>query len=170
MKKELTREIKLAFYGAIAGAIVTSVVDLIRSKPFYTSIWFGLKWFWNNILSFPIPVWGVIIILILSRIKFSSKEQSKKPRFTDYTEDTFAGMNWKWRWEENMGVMEITGLRPLCGECGTSCSVQQGHLLPYMKCPRCDKSGNILKSIDDIERIIIDNIERGNYPKKPSQE
>lgn len=158
----MKKEFKIAIWSGVAGAIVTSVIDLIQSKPFYSSIWFGLKWFWTNIMSFSVPVWAVIIILILSRIKFSN---SKAPEFTKYKRDKFGGVVWIWDWKLYSNGWHVENLRPLCTKCNTQSVIIYNTMNINQKCPRCDSFTSLRKSPEDAERIILDNIARNEYPK-----
>lgn len=163
MKTEnLKTQFKVAVWGGVAGAVVTSAIDLIQSKPFYSTVWFGLKWFWANIISFPIPVWGVILILILSRAKFS---KSKDPKFTDYKTDKFGNVDWVWDWYEYKDGWSIENLTPLCVKCNTKTVVVNGSIGINQKCPRCEHHILLRKHPDDVKRIIKDNIDRGEYPR-----
>jgi len=165
------KDIKIAIFSAFAGIVFTAIYDLIKSKPILSTFWNGLKWIWINIFEFEVTIWQIMLgILTLFFILYLlSKRESKIPEnqfdWRDYTKDKIHNMTWSWFWEENFlnQKWNIKDLRPICDSCGTKDNYRSNK---FADCPRCGKIYKERKDLEKIEAIIIDNVQRGIFPKE----
>ncbi|WP_370425302.1 hypothetical protein [Tenacibaculum dicentrarchi] len=78
-------------------------------------------------------------------------------------------MNWSWFWEKNIldGKWSVKDLRPLCDSCGTKMHLNNSNEWgkKFADCPRCGKVYDGRKDLTKIEAVIIDNVQRGIFPK-----
>lgn len=160
---------------AIFSFLLTMVRDYFKSKPIFTTILQILKELWNFIilvLNFNIKVWWllvgiIIIIVIICLIASFKQDKTKKPDFYNYRDGKFKFWRWSWNWQfsYSRNAWCISNLAAHCPNCDTplidSSNIYNGAMF---ECPRCDFNARDSKCDDPtkIERIILDNIERGN--------
>ena len=177
MKEKKVNEYKLAIFGAFASIIFTAIYDLIKDKPLLSTLFTFVRWIWINLFEFKLRLWQAVLILILYRLikklveksRESSDRRNTKADWLLYTEDLFDGIKWKWGWVRNplTNKMNINNLTIVCGKCGTSMSLDSSYTYGNnAQCPRCDNRINRYKDIQKVEAIIIDNVQRGLYPKR----
>ncbi|MCO7185390.1 hypothetical protein NH341_08130 [Tenacibaculum sp. XPcli2-G] len=158
-----------ALWGAILGVFMTAIYDLIKSKPFLSTLWRVINWIWDSIFMYQVTIWQILIVVILflifKRIVFEIKlsETKDSPVFLDYKEDIINDTTWRWEWKWSVFEKSyiIVNLEPLCKECETPLKLYDFSINPYGECPRCDKTIKITKTKEKMERIIIDNIKKG---------
>jgi predicted RNA-binding Zn-ribbon protein involved in translation (DUF1610 family) len=78
-------------------------------------------------------------------------------------------MNWSWFWEKNIldGKWNVKDLRPVCDSCGTKMHLNDSYSYDrkFADCPRCGKIYSDRKDLTKIEAVIIDNVQRGIFPR-----
>lgn len=166
----------IALGTTIVGSLVSFVLDFAKDKPIFSTIGGSFVWLWNVIVVFlnlNIRVWwlilGVIVLILIIYIVAVLKKpkQSLLPDFIDYTEGVFKKFKWSWKWRFNQFSMqwEVSNLDAHCPECSTKLMDDISNE-PY-RCPRCNFISRYHTEYrNEIERLIIDNIDKGNYPKK----
>lgn len=154
------------------------VYDLIKEKPFFSTIWIVLKWIGNLLLSFinlELKLWWIVvgIALIIFIIYITDKigrSKAFKPDFYEYCEDKFNKWKWTWEWKfsESKNVWIASNLEAKCPQCETPMIERRTYHHIHFDCPRCNfsASDNECDYPDKVERIIIDNIERKRKKKK----
>lgn len=166
---------KIAVFSAFAGIVFTAIYDLIKSQPILSTFLNWLKWIWKNIFEFQITVWQVLLLIsiLIFTLYLLSKQRNNTPEnkidWLNYTKDKIHGMIWSWFWEKNPlnGKWNIKDLRPICDSCGTKMKIDDRfHYMKFAECPRCNKIYNDRKDLEKIEAIIIDNVQRGIFPKE----
>ena len=165
----------IGLYTGIIGIILLALYDFIKEKPILSTLFSIIKWVWNTIFEFEFKVWQIIVIilalLVLKKIlnvtinQVNQDNSEVDSKWLNYTQDTIAGITWKWKWRKNYGngLWNISDLVPLC-KCKTPMAIYNGNTLAV--CPRCEKSISGFKKPDKVEAIIIDNIERDIYLDK----
>lgn len=81
-------------------------------------------------------------------------------------------MTWSWFWEKNIldGKWNVKDLRPICDSCGTKMHLNDSTWdRKFADCPRCGKEYHDRKDLTKVEAVIIDNVQRGIYPKDIQQ-
>lgn len=169
------KDVKIAIFSAFAGIVFTAIYDLIKSKPILSTFWNGLKWIWNNIFEFQLTVWQILLgigILILVLYVLAKREdgiQGNQFDWRSYVRDRIHDMNWSWFWEKNIldGKWNVKDLRPVCDSCGTKMHLNDsyGWDRKFADCPRCGKVYTDRKDLTKIEAVIIDNVQRGIFPR-----
>ena len=170
------KDTKIAIFSGFIGIVFTAIYDLINSKPILSTFWDGLKWVWKNIFEFELTVWQIllglgILILILYLLSLRNNDDGIVENGFDwrsYNKDRIHNMNWSWYWEKNVldGKWNVKDLRPVCNSCGTKMHFSNSSWSSeYAECPRCESKFHEQKDISKIEAVIIDNVQRGIYPK-----
>ena len=92
---------------------------------------------------------------------------TETPKFLSYKKDKIHSFYWKWEWRYNQNSLKwnVTGIKPLCPKCETAMhydysSMNYGYTA---NCPRCHYQNNQIPNYNDIEALIIDNVDRGNF-------
>lgn len=158
------------------GFILTVIYDLVKSKPILSTIWNIIKAIWSFIITFlnlELKLWWIllgIIVLILILFVIVKIDDMKNAGisnvpFLNYKNDTIQGWNWSWRWEKQYdGKYHIVDLCPLCPKCKTP---MRDGFYDYLECPRCrHNTREYMPDLCDIETVILDNINRGLFPKE----
>lgn len=165
----------IALGAAVAGSLVSFILDISKDKPIFSTIWSWLVWIWNIIVTFlnlNIRVWwlilGLFLIFIILWIISNINRESIKTRtnFLNYKEDTLKKWKWGWGWEYDQFKKKwyVLDMHPYCPQCSTR--LMEPSLYSPYKCPRCNFSASHYSEYkDEIEHLILDNIEKGNYPK-----
>lgn len=153
---------------------ITFIEDYIANKPFLTTIIKVSKKIWEctiYFLNFNIKVWWILvaialIILILFVLSKFNRQEQALPSFYSFRENTFKKWKWSWDWKWNTTakVWNISNLKAHCPLCNTPLVQRNTYFGLGFYCPRCDYQANEYNSEDpsNIERIIIDDIERRN--------
>ncbi|ASS49619.1 MAG: hypothetical protein A3D31_02075 [Candidatus Fluviicola riflensis] len=161
--KKVSYDILLLIIGAILSVVIPAIISWANEIPF----WSGFKF----IFGYPIPLWGVLLILVLiyliERIKKKLKSkpiESNLPDFINYTSDVFNGNTWRWKWIKRPGGWDIDDIRIACTNCDTSTPLKHSvHIGSNAECPRCGNIMTGLRTATQIFNIIKDNVERGIY-------
>jgi len=160
----------IAAIGTIAlGVIISTISDLVKSIPLWTSLKDVLYWIWTTIFCAEFAVWQIVLGLLVLFIvlfiinKFKSDNQSE-PEFKKYLTDDFDGYIWTWRWGWNnsTGFWNVRKIQPECPNCQTNMHYELNYGNDFYKanCPRCNYYAIRIKSYKDVEAIILDNIRR----------
>ncbi len=169
------KEVKIAIIGAFAGIVFTALYDLFKSKPILSTLWNWLRWIWNNIFEFELTFWqiilGIVVLIIISNFLKNRKSLSQEFQmyWGSYCKDKIHDMNWSWYWEKDplSGKWSINDLRPVCDSCETKMHLNDNNSWDkkFADCPRCGQVYNERKDLRKVEAVIIDNLERGIFPK-----
>lgn len=134
----------------IGGLILTKIEDvkfLEGVTSFVLLIWNFVK----SILSYSIPVWVIILIIValfmilLIISKFQTLNQPRKVSwYENYNEEKYKGVLYSWNYVTNYGEVSIKHLRPICPNCRgelTEVPSSRGsyHMYLQLFCPNCDK-------------------------------
>ena len=148
------------------GFLLSLANDYFKKTPFLTTLnnlFKKITHFIILILNFKIKIWIILaIILLLILIVFiisknSNEAKPEYPSFYNYREDQLKGFKWSWSWSKSTRGWCIKNLKPHCPKCDTPL----GRTTFFsIECPRCDNYIERTPSIDKIERIIYDNINR----------
>jgi len=163
MKKILRSPWAIATY-TIFGTYLLSLTKI----SFFVNVW---KWFDYKI---SIPIWLIITVLaifLLLILKFNKKTSTNKQapaknriplELTNYTEDTFEGIKYIWRWYYNsfQNRWEIDGFMCIHPEDNGEI-IQDGW---QYCCSKCEKSFNLLQ-FEKVKALIRNNM-RSKYNKK----
>lgn len=146
-----------------------AVRDLFVGLPFWStfklivvSTWKALVFFFTiKVSMWMIFAFIILLIGILFLIDFFQNKKRNQIDYLNYTKDFIKGWNWSWHWVKVLGKFQINDLAPHCPKCETKLKyIQFSFSQPYVRCPRCPYRSSI-EGKEDIERIILDNIERG---------
>ena len=118
----------------------------------------------------PIPVWVLALgglvsisatIYLGCRWVAAVRKRSARPKVSEYTEDLFLGITWKWKYGSNS---EVINLRPCCLTCDTSlrCSEADDHSEygrgdPFVTF-HCDRCGTDPRTCRGTAKEIFDSI------------
>lgn len=164
---------KVAIFGAIVSFVIPFIVDFFKNISFGTTITSAFLWFCNNVLNFKLSLWVFVLIFIgllfvsevYRKIRLNNKEsemkEQGKPSFLNYTADVFEGVIWSWEYNWQLGTYKVVELSPECS-CGTKTELED-YWVDRARCPNCSKTFKSLKSIRDIELIIIDKIKKNKF-------
>jgi hypothetical protein len=162
----------------VLSPIGSGVYDNTKKIPIITPILGAFKFVWNVVLDFNVPLYLVLIIatiaVFFTRNHFIFKEKSREIEvpnapFLSYTEGVLKVWKWKWtyRFDNFENKYRIEDLTPICEVCDIK-MLNYGYYNSY-RCPKCNKyyatAYQSWENKTDIEALIIDNIEKGNYPK-----
>ena len=169
--KVTKKEYYLTFLGAFAPLLLTWIIDLVTSKPSFTTVKSIYYWF-VDLINYKIPVWVFIIILIIIFIILFIINNVKIEResFKNYKTDTIDGYNWSWeyRYDNTAGHNIIHHLKPMCNNCNTYLIIEYDmddnfKNIEVTFCPRCKQRRKFKTTISTVEAIIIDNIQKQSY-------
>ena len=168
---------------AIATVIMTPIVsfifDIVKDKPIFSTIWGWIVWLWNLIISFlnlNIKVWwliigiGVIIFILWIISNINNEPKKSLPDFLEYKRGTLKKWTWGWEWEFDhyKKKWHVSDMHACCPQCNTR--LMEGFTHNPDKCPRCDfYASYYFENKKEIEYLILDNIDKGNYPKKQQE-
>lgn len=126
--------------------IIVSKIENVDFKNAFTTIWKKIFEFIGNVLTFPIPIWGIIIAIfvlyIIPRIYLKITEVDNKDEswYKNYSSDMYNGLLYEWRYNRIGNQIEIKDVTPICAEC-------KGNILPkyagyktVLYCPNCDRT------------------------------
>ena len=162
--KKVSYDIFLVALGAFFGVVGPAIVSQVMKIPF----WSGFKY----LFTFPIPLWIVLLIVfaiyLIRKITVTSKFE-EIPDYHNYTQEKINGVTWKWRYiRTDSGRWGIDDLRPICSECESVTKYEFDSYSPTnsfkASCLQCSNVMAPLRSLTDIEAILIDNIDRNIYP------
>lgn len=162
-------EYKIAIFSAFIGIVFTAIYDFIKDKPILSSFFSICQWIWTNIFEFKIKIWLLLLFLttiyLIKRFYNYKTKTPNKADWLNYEEDTIDGIKWKWIWYKNpmSGNWTISDLKIVCNKCETSMDMNESYPYDYAECPRCDNRKERYRSLQKIEAIIIDNVQRGLY-------
>jgi len=173
------KDTKITIFSGFVGIVFTAIYDVIKSKPILSTFWNGLKWIWKNIFEFELTVWQVllgfgVLILILYLLSLRNSDGVLENGFDwrSYNKDRIHNMSWSWYWDKNPldGKWNVKDLKPICNSCGTKMHFDNSSWSSvYAECPRCESKYHEQKDLTKIESVIIDNVQRGIYPKDIQQ-
>jgi hypothetical protein len=163
----------IAIGAAVAGSLASFVLDIVKDKPVFSTIWSWLVWSWNIIIAFlnlDIKVWwliiGIGIIIFILWIIFNIN--GERPNFLNYQKGVLKTWEWGWRWERDHFTKKwyVSDLHAYCPKCKTR--LMESNSNNPDKCPRCNFYVGFScysENKNEIQHLILDNIEKGNYPK-----
>lgn len=162
---------RIAIITAVVGTVCLAIYEAAKENIEWSSVPSVFAWAWTHIFLYTLPVWQILLVLILGfsmlsmivrlRAKDIGSSSVNLPDWLEYTHDSFADLTWKWNWQKNIsGRWSIQNLTPICGKCGTRMQI---YIEDNANCPRCDNRISRFKTTAQIEAIILDNVERGNY-------
>ena len=149
-----------AIIGVAQVAVPGGWVAVFRATgSFFKATW---KWVWQTTA---IPNWllilfslsalvAVAVVAVLVLVAIKAKEAP------DYTEDTFEGLRWRWRW----GQSGLYGLNAFCPHCdyqvfGTSLGWSENHV--SFRCEECSRDLSAFNcSSDALESRITRKIQQ----------
>jgi hypothetical protein len=144
MKGILKNPIVATVVGTVISTFILKLIDLVFGTAFLVFVWDKVKAFFSLFTySFDIPVWGIILIVVLSMIFIvildaflnpSERETEEKdifqPIFDSYKEDTFNGILYRWDFIPLYdGKYDISRITVHCSNC--KC------LVHHSICPSC---------------------------------
>ncbi len=173
MKKFLKSPWTITVGSGLIILIVTLITETLTIENISNLLSNALNWAKNlliNILNFEVKVWWILLALVFLfsllfiYLKVNSSKAEKEPNFLHYETDKIYNWNWKWSWAQNYkgGKYYINNLEPICPKCQTPLSYNYYN----HTCLRCNYNTiNQLPGLYDIEKIIIDNVNRNLYKK-----
>ncbi|NEZ45450.1 hypothetical protein [Paenibacillus alvei] len=126
LKKIFRHPIGIGVTTAVLSAIIsTPIVAYVKSESFSEALVSIFNWLSNlikSILTFGVPVWVLLLILIVyfKLIKPLSNfiNRNSKPPFLDYTDDVIEGIRWEWEWIDYWGKYDISSrMSAVCINC-----------------------------------------------------
>lgn len=171
--KVTKKEYYLAFLGAILPFIITWIIDLVGSKPTFSTLKTIYYWF-VGLINYKLPIWVFIIITIVIFIILFIINNVKIEResFKKYKTDTIDGYKWSWgyRYDNSKGHYVIHHLKPMCNYCSTYLIIERDlddnfKSIEVTFCPRCKQRRKFKTTSTTVEAIIIDNIQKNKYNK-----
>lgn len=162
---------KILYYlGSIVLALIASFIyDGIKHLPLLSGLKAFVSWFWSDVLRLKLELWVIVISFLVIYLIYkliNAKRRNDLPKFVNYTQDLFEGYNWTWYWyfNTNSGKWQTSQITPLCPDCQTLMHYKYGLLNCYQaNCPRCGYQIGRIKSKEDIDALIIDNIRKNNF-------
>ena len=157
---------------AIFSFLLTIGYDYLKEKPILSTIWSIFKWIGNmvwKVLNFDLKIWWLIIIfglfiLTIVIIDKFKNEETLKPDFCSYKEDTLKKWRWTWSWklDNRKNAWIITDMKAHCPKCATPMIEYSNRYQLSFDCPRCEFRASDAECDEPykIERIILDNIDR----------
>lgn len=168
MKKQLKNILIFLIVPIITGTISGIIVAKIQNINFIEALKIVLTSvisFVTKLLTLNIPVWVIlifIIILVILRIFKSIFFDNKidvnlelKKIYKNYTEDSYNGIHYKWKWIETYDGQLLDDIHPICN-CGCNLNYNSWNLDRYVTCPDCKKkydTNNINEN--DAENVFI---------------
>ncbi|MGY4540055.1 hypothetical protein ACVW0P_004497 [Mucilaginibacter sp. UYNi724] len=160
--------------------ISSAIYDHTKDIPIITPILSVFKYVWVNVFNFNIPLYLVVIaftILIVGMKNYltfkdkipeiyASLEVVKEPDYINYTEGKLKKWTWTWNWKYNSisDSYSISDLVPICNRCTYKMKGDIGFAI--YTCPNCDNMyADYYELSSDIRNVILQKIERGDYPK-----
>ncbi len=148
---------------------ITKAITIEKIVKILSNIFNWMKDLLISFLNYEVKVWWILCTIIFLCVvlficlKIQSNKTEKEPDFLSYKTDEICNWLWKWRWVQKYnGKYQIEKLEPICPQCQTPLSFD------YFKysCLRCNyNTRNNIPEFYDIEKIILDNVERNLYKK-----
>jgi hypothetical protein len=178
LKRWIKIPLGISMTSTLFGLVIpTVIIDLFKSKPILTTIWWVITIVWKgilNFLNFNLKVWWVITgvvalflgLYIYIKVDDFFNADKNKASFLKYTQDTIFGWKWSWTWEKQYdGKYHIEHLHPICSVCDTP--LVSTDLYGSITCPRCKKRlFSECPNFDTIKVMITDNVKKGLTPQK----
>ena len=175
LKRWVKTPLGISMTSTLFGLILPTVlIDLFKSKPILTTIWWVITIVWKgllNLLNLDLKLWWVLLgltvlflgLYIYVRIYEAINSDKHKAPFLKYTQDTFCGWKWSWTWERQYnGKFDIENLHSICSKCDTPLVIDR-FLTPV--CPRCNfRPSTPCPDIDTVKILIHDNVRKGLIP------
>lgn len=145
--------------------ILSTLKSMLAVAGKYVVIFFyiDIKVWW--ILSFLALI--VLVLFLIDRFQTPTSQPLQKPDFCSYKSGKLKKWRWTWDWYFNTSkrAWMIKDLTAHCSDCGTPMIENHDYIYgTSFVCPRCDYSSRGYGYKEDsfkIERIILDNINRG---------
>lgn len=182
MKKIFKHPIIVGITPVLLSFILTVFYDMIKNRQLLStakSVLSGIKNCISSFLQFNIKVWWIIVVVaiiigilcFLAKIGKSKNHSNPTPLWMQYQKDKINGWNWEWKWQrDSFGKYYVDDLHPVCDYCGTPL-VYSHDYSDCLKCVRCNRRfQQQLPEIDHIKMLIIDNADRGLFPKLGDQQ
>lgn len=156
---------------ALLSICLTAIYDLIKDKPFLSTLLHVVTWIFElivSVLTFKLSLWIVILLMVGLWLFIRVRNLSKKvidPDFWNYKRDVFNKWIWKWDYEFLGSSWDIINLRPHCPNCETMLINKGSMYHGDVRCPRCNyrATDKEIESTNDTKVLIIDNIQKGAY-------
>ncbi len=171
--KVTKKEYFLTFLGAFAPLFITWIIDLVKSKPTFSTI--KSIYFWViDLINYKLPIWiFILILLVIFTILFIiNNVKIERESFKKYKTDTIDGYKWSWgyRYDNSKGHYVIHHLKPMCNYCSTYLIIERDlddnfKSIEVTFCPRCKQRRKFKTTSTTVEAIIIDNIQKNKYNK-----
>jgi hypothetical protein len=187
MPNKVTKYLTQSIVGVLLlGVGSTFLADWFKSLSFLTTLKGVFFWLWNGViwlLNFEIKVWwlliGIVVIAGIILFIVSIPKSSIEPEYLQYKQEVFEKWLWKWDWHFNGSRYKVSNLHPCCPVCETPLILQSSgwHSISGYVCPRghsLEKQTGIVvarqdpytEDIHKIEVLIIDNVNKGLFPKQ----
>jgi hypothetical protein len=157
---------------AIFSLLLTMGYDYFKDIPILTTISSFFKWICGFVLTslnYEIKIYWLLLAIVVIcfvlyiMVKFN-KEDTSKPHFFGYNEDSFKNWRWTWEWKFNhsRNAWGIYNLKAHCPKCDTTMNDNSTIMGLNFICPRCDYNAydSICEDPYKVESIIIDNVDR----------
>lgn len=124
--------------------IIVSKIENIDFKNAYTIIWKKIFEFIGNVLTFSIPIWGIIIailvlyIILRSYLKITEVDNKDESWYKSYSSDMYNGLLYEWRYNRIGNQIEIKDVMPICAECKGNILPKDAGYKTVLYCPNCD--------------------------------
>lgn len=160
----MNRSKTLYYLGSIVLALIASFIyDGIKQLPLLSGLNAFVSWFWSDVIRLKIELWLIVIsFFVFYLINKLNNAKRNLPDFKNYKKDQFDGYTWIWEWSYISGKgWQTKDITPLCPNCQTTMRYWFGLLNNYQaSCPRCDYQIGRIKSMEDIDTLIIDNLRK----------
>lgn len=142
--------------------ILSTVVNIIKSiKDFVWSILNNDLKLWWILIAF---VLIILIKVLIKNIFNSNSVEDAKPDFLNYKEGKLKKWKWSWDWKWNdlESTWHVLNLSAHCPKCDTPMTDLSTFYGLGFNCPRCRYRAQdmLCEDPEDIERLIIDNLDR----------
>jgi hypothetical protein len=171
---------RISLVTIITEIIAAGIYDIIKSKPFFTTIIQLTRSLINFITSFLniyLQIWWVLVAILLLYIfrliiiKYKINAPKENLEFLDYKMDRFKNWVWKWdwNWDRITNKWSIRNLIPYCPTCDIELLNRSNITESVAVCPKCKNTFRGMENkIDDSEGvlyIILDKVKKRNYFK-----
>ncbi len=159
--------------GSITLSLICSFIyDGIKDLPILSTFIDISKFVWFNIFMLPIKLWIILLIglfffVLKRRTHQIIKTNKNSPFFKGYTKENIDTIEWTWKWDydHQRQSNHVSDLKPICNVCSTK-MYENPHFQMTWNCPRCKCSIKSTNSLQEIELIILDNVEKQNIEKQ----
>lgn len=178
MKNKLNKLMSNSWTIAILAPIITTIIVACFKRVNIIEAIQLIFNFMEYIFNYKISIWviimtlSIIVIVFYCYIKITHISEEPKPKWLNYTQDTYKKWIFKWTYEKNYGKYSIENLQPVCS-CGCGLiqksqinSIYYGGGILY--CPKCNSTYATIDNeiINEFKTILYHNIETGNYCAK----